>query len=47
VRAVGRVLITGCYKLVLASNQRLKEAHAFYEALGFRIQGVAFSLDLT
>ena len=35
-----------CYKLILASNVRLEEAHRFYESLGFQKQGYAFSLDL-
>lgn len=44
--AVQRAREAGCYKLVLASNKALREAHAFYESLGFAMQGVAFSLDL-
>ena len=44
--AVAHARAAGCYKLVLASNDALREAHAFYEALGFARQGVAFSLAL-
>lgn len=37
---------SGCYKLILASNTKLTEAHAFYESLGFNVQGYAFALEL-
>jgi GNAT superfamily N-acetyltransferase len=37
---------SGAYKLILASNTRLHEAHHFYESLGFSRQGYAFSLTL-
>ncbi len=36
----------GAYKLILTSNTRLREAHMFYEALGFSRQGYAFSMTL-
>lgn len=36
----------GCYKVILASNIKLTNAHAFYEALGFKVQGYAFALEL-
>lgn len=32
----------GAYKLALSSNNRRREAHAFYEALGFERHGVSF-----
>lgn len=32
----------GCYKMVLSSNQRRVEAHAFYESLGFDKHGFSF-----
>ncbi len=32
----------GCYKLVLSSNQKRVEAHAFYESLGFDKHGFSF-----
>jgi GNAT superfamily N-acetyltransferase len=32
----------GCYKLVLSSNVKRKEAHAFYESLDFEKHGFSF-----
>jgi GNAT superfamily N-acetyltransferase len=32
----------GCYKLSLTSNQERKDAHAFYEAIGFERHGYSF-----
>jgi GNAT superfamily N-acetyltransferase len=32
----------GCYKLVLSSNVKRNEAHAFYESLGFEKHGFSF-----
>lgn len=32
----------GCYKLMLSSNNKRKEAHAFYASLGFLPHGVSF-----
>ena len=32
----------GCYKLVLSSNQKRVEVHAFYESLGFDKHGFSF-----
>jgi len=37
----------GCYKLMLSSNARREQAHAFYEALGFERHGYSFRVDLT
>jgi GNAT superfamily N-acetyltransferase len=37
----------GCYKLVLSSNAKREEAHAFYESLGFVRHGFSFRIDLT
>jgi ribosomal protein S18 acetylase RimI-like enzyme len=34
----------GCYKLVLSSNQKRVEAHAFYESLGFERHGFSFGV---
>lgn len=36
----------GCYKLMLSSNARREEAHAFYETLGFERHGFSFRVDL-
>ena len=37
---------SGCYKLSLSSNIKRKEAHRFYERLGFNQHGVSFSIEL-
>ncbi len=34
----------GCYKMILSSNQRRHEAHAFYESLGFAKHGFSFQV---
>lgn len=36
----------GCYKLLLSSNLGRKDAHAFYEAMGFEKHGFSFRLDV-
>lgn len=36
----------GCYKLVLSSNMKRTEAHAFYESLNFEKHGFSFRIDL-
>lgn len=36
----------GCYKLVLSSNLKRTEAHAFYESLAFEKHGFSFRADL-
>lgn len=36
----------GCYKLVLSSNLRRREAHAFYEHLGFERHGFSYRVRL-
>jgi GNAT superfamily N-acetyltransferase len=36
----------GCYKLMLSSNARREQAHAFYESLGFERHGFSFRVDL-
>ena len=36
----------GCYKMVLSSHLRRKNAHVFYESLGFRKHGYSFIVDL-
>lgn len=37
---------TGCYKLILSSNQKRQRAHAFYQSLGFTLHGYSFGVDL-
>lgn len=37
---------TGCYKLQLSSHTRFKDAHAFYDRLGFTRHGYSFYVDL-
>jgi GNAT superfamily N-acetyltransferase len=36
----------GCYKLALSANMKRDQAHAFYEALGFRRHGYSFLVEL-
>lgn len=36
----------GCYKLVLSSNLKRTEAHAFYESLAFEKHGFSFRINL-
>ena len=36
----------GCYKLVLSSNLRRAQAHAFYRSLGFEQHGLSFRMEL-
>lgn len=54
-RGIGRAMMAfameeatrkGCYKIVLSSNLHRREAHAFYESLGFRRHGFSFRVDL-
>jgi GNAT superfamily N-acetyltransferase len=35
----------GCYKLALSSNRKRKDAHAFYESLGFAQHGLSFVME--
>ena len=44
--AMRRAAATGCYKLVLSSNERRDAAHAFYESLGFRRHGFSFIVQM-
>lgn len=37
---------SGCYKLVLSSNIKRKNAHKFYESLGFKQHGISFAIDI-
>ncbi len=34
----------GCYKIILSSNKKRREAHEFYQALGFEASSEGFSL---
>ena len=36
----------GCYKMALSSNAIRKNAHRFYESLGFRKHGYSFEVDI-
>lgn len=38
--------LSGCYKLVLSSNQKRERAHAFYESLGFKRHGFSFVIGI-
>ncbi|MEB1805911.1 MAG: GNAT family N-acetyltransferase [Bacillaceae bacterium] len=35
-----------CYKLMLSSNEKRTEAHAFYDSLGFKRHGISFMMEL-
>ncbi len=37
----------GCYKLVLSSNKKRRNAHSFYERLGFEQHGYSFLVEIT
>ena len=37
---------SGCYKLVLSSNQKRQRAHAFYTSLGFQQHGLSFVIEI-
>src|SRR5262245_35409992 len=36
----------GCYKLMLSSNLKREQAHAFYDSLGFERHGFSFRVDV-
>ena len=44
--ALDRCREKGCYKLVLSSNAKREDAHAFYESLGFERHGFSFRVDV-
>ena len=44
--AADQARAAGCYKLALSSNRKRKEAHAFYESLGFGQHGLSFVMDI-
>ncbi len=43
--ALQRAKEAGCYKLALSSNRKRKDAHAFYESLGFQQHGLSFVME--
>ncbi len=43
--AADQARAAGCYKLALSSNRKRKEAHAFYESLGFAQHGLSFVIE--
>jgi GNAT superfamily N-acetyltransferase len=43
--AVDHARKAGCYKLALSSNAKRKDAHAFYESLGFAQHGLSFVIN--
>ncbi len=45
--AIAQCRAAGCYKLALSTNLRRKEAHAFYESLGFEKHGYSFRVELS
>ena len=44
--ALERCREAGCYKLALSTNLRRKEAHRFYQSLGFKRHGYSFVVEL-
>lgn len=40
-----RAAAAGCYKLMLSSNDKRTDAHAFYDGLGFKRHGVSFMVQ--
>ncbi len=45
--ALERCRHANCYKMALSTNLKRKNAHAFYESLGFTRHGFSFLVDLT
>lgn len=45
--ALERCREKGCYKLQLSSNLKRRNAHAFYESLGFERHGFSFRIQTT
>jgi GNAT superfamily N-acetyltransferase len=44
--AISRAKQAGCYRISLSSNNSRKDAHRFYEALGFKGSSIGFRLYL-
>lgn len=54
-RGIGRIMMeyamreaetAGCYKLMLSSNLKRENAHAFYDSLGFERHGYSFMVSI-
>jgi GNAT superfamily N-acetyltransferase len=46
-RAMEQCSQANCYKLALSSNLKRKDAHRFYDALGFERHGYSFQVELS
>jgi GNAT superfamily N-acetyltransferase len=44
--AMDRCRGSGCYKMVLSSNENRTNAHKFYESFGFKRHGFSYRVDL-
>jgi GNAT superfamily N-acetyltransferase len=44
--AIAQCRAAGCYKLALSTNLKRKDAHAFYESLGFKKHGYSYVVEL-
>ncbi|MCL2323069.1 MAG: GNAT family N-acetyltransferase [Oscillospiraceae bacterium] len=44
--AIGLCKEKSCYKVCLSSNLKRKDAHRFYENIGFKIHGYSFLMEL-
>ena len=45
-KAIALCREAGCYKMALSTNLRRKEAHAFYESLGFEKHGYSYVIEI-
>lgn len=43
--ATTKCMTEGCYRIAMVSGAHREEAHAFFQAKGFKLQGYAFSLE--
>ncbi|MGD1852603.1 MAG: GNAT family N-acetyltransferase [Cyanophyceae cyanobacterium] len=44
--AIAQCRAAGCYKMSLSTNLKRKDAHAFYESLGFEKHGYSFVVEM-
>jgi GNAT superfamily N-acetyltransferase len=44
--AINQARAAGCYRIGLSSNNSRKEAHRFYESLGFKGSSIGFRMNL-